>query len=79
MGRPDSERQGQSLESTGGRHKGAPHPLSLMLSHYPCSLYSVKLGIFLCKKKKKKVFIKKPSLSEWHRVAFSRKGCCGGQ
>lgn len=74
MGRADSS--GPELENTRGRHKGALHPLSLMLGHYPCSLYSVKLGIFLCKKK---VFIKKPSLSEWHMVAFSHKGCCGGQ
>lgn len=51
MGRPDSECRGQSLEKTGGRQKGALHPLSLMLGHYPCSLYSVKLGIFMCKKR----------------------------
>lgn len=46
---------------------------------------SLSLQFVFCKTwyisvKKKKVFIKKSSLSEWHRVAFShRGGCCGGQ
>lgn len=78
MGRPGSERQGQSLESTGGRHKGAPHPLSLMLSHYPCSLYSVKLGIFLCKKKKKKRYLlKNPHCLSGTGWLFPTKGVVG--
>lgn len=59
---------GSELGKTGGSQRALSDPLSLMRGHYLCGLYSVKLGIFLCKK----VFIKKPSLSERHRVAFSQ-------
>lgn len=61
------ERQGQSWKRPEGDGGALLDPLSSMCGRYPCGLYSVKLGIFLCKK----VFIKKPSPSEWHRVTFS--------